>query len=43
MHDFTDSETVVRILAEVENGAADGGTFSREFEITVIPPKHGFR
>lgn len=43
MHDFTDSETVVRILAEVENGAADGGTFSREFEITVIPPKYGFR
>ncbi|MGI6266632.1 MAG: S-layer homology domain-containing protein [Candidatus Metalachnospira sp.] len=43
MHDFTDTETVVRILAEVENGAADGGTFSREFEITVIPPKYGFR
>lgn len=43
MHDFTDSETVVRILAEVENGAADGVTFSREFEITVIPPKYGFR
>lgn len=43
MHDFTDSETVVRILAEVENGAADGGTFSREFEITVIPSKYGFR
>lgn len=43
MHDFTDTETVVRIFAEVENGAADGGTFSREFEITVIPPKYGFR
>lgn len=43
MHDFTDTETVVRILAEVENGAADGGTFSREFEITVITPKYGFR